>query len=867
MAQIIDLGKIRFNWAGTWSTGIEYSYNDLVKYGPNLYAFTALVAATGVLPTNAATWIVVTEGINYRGLYASGALYYKNDVVIDGVNTYIVLVQHTAADNVALGDANLEIIALGQTGLPSQAGNVNRVLKTDGTEAQWTASVSLNKSYFGTTQGQSALDFETSATLTDVASVFSKSTTDFAQLALVNPSNGVNASADFIAYTADGTNDSGWIDMGITSNDFDAETFGITGAHDGYIFMSAPRTTRFDVVSTAVAGGSATITTGLAHGYGAGHQVRIEGAGTGFDGIKTITVAPTPTTFRFTTLLAPQTTIELDPFGTVYQPTGDGNLVLATDETGLRNSIVFAAGGFSTGRTQMEIIQDTSVSIEINTQSTSPTTGALVVAGGVGLTGNQNVGGNLSVVGQVDFSGVETLPIGPGAKDFSLVLTNPTVVAVTDHDGYAQIAHQNQNNGVTASTDIIMYPDNGEDANGYIDMGITSSTFADPLFTITGPNDGYIFMTAPEGSTGAGNLVLATGDTGTQNKIVFAAGGLASQNEQMAITPDVNVHIEIPTISTSPTTGALTVVGGVGIQGDMNVQGNVSIEGTITFGGAGTTVETANLAVTDPLIFTGVGNQSDIIDLGLITENTVPVSAITATITNKVCLSNVATLTTLSAHTYRPGDIVVVTGVDATFNGTYQITVAAGTNFSYEKIAANVPTAVATGSASVSERRIYNGMVRDASDGVLKFFTGAVTKPTSTVNFAEAGLAYEEVQVGNTTVTGTLAVSSTLEVTGVATVGVPTAIGHATRKDYVDEADTSLIKQTAIVDGDYTYNESNLLTKYKVSAAKTVQNITYTGDGFVSGFTEVIIVGGNTTTTAFTVTTDTNGNITAITQV
>jgi hypothetical protein len=58
-----------------------------------------------------------------------------------------------------------------------------------------------------------------------------------------------------------------------------------------------------------------------------------------------------------------------------------------------------------------------------------------------------------------------------------------------------------------------------------------------------------------------------------------------------------------------------------------------------------------------------------------------------------------------------------------------------------------------------------------------------------------------------------------------------------------------------------------LLTKYKVSAAKTVQNITYTGDGFVSGFTEVIIVGGNTTTTAFTVTTDTNGNITAITQV
>jgi hypothetical protein len=72
---------------------------------------------------------------------------------------------------------------------------------------------------------------------------------------------------------------------------------------------------------------------------------------------------------------------------------------------------------------------------------------------------------------------------------------------------------------------------------------------------------------------------------------------------QMSITPDQNVHIEINTPSTSPTTGALTVVGGVGISGDVN------IDGTITFGGAGTTVETANLAVTDPLVFTGNANQ------------------------------------------------------------------------------------------------------------------------------------------------------------------------------------------------------------------------------------------------------------------
>ncbi len=101
-------------------------------------------------------------------------------------------------------------------------------------------------------------------------------------------------------------------------------------------------------------------------------------------------------------------------------------------------------------------------------------------------------------------------------------------------------------------------------------MGVTGSAFSQATFGITGPNDGYIFYEAPVGTSGAGNLVFATGANGSDNKIIFAAGGYDSGNEQMSITPDLNVHIEIATPSTSPTTGALTVVGGVGIQGDVN---------------------------------------------------------------------------------------------------------------------------------------------------------------------------------------------------------------------------------------------------------------------------------------------------------
>ena len=47
----------------------------------------------------------------------------------------------------------------------------------------------------------------------------------------------------------------------------------------------------------------------------------------------------------------------------------------------------------------------------------------------------------------------------------------------------------------------------------------------------------------------------------------------------------------------------------------------------------------------------------------------------------------------------------------------------------------------------------YAGLVRDASDGVMKVFKDATTKPTSTVNFAEVGLAYGDVKAASIDVT------------------------------------------------------------------------------------------------------------------
>jgi hypothetical protein len=86
---------------------------------------------------------------------------------------------------------------------------------------------------------------------------------------------------------------------------------------------------------------------------------------------------------------------------------------------------------------------------------------------------------------------------------------------------------------------------------------------------------------------------------------------------------------------------------------------------------------------------------------------------ITVSINNKALTSNVATLTTTAVHGLCTGMEIVITGVDATFNGTYRITgVPTTTTFTYAKTATNVASTavspVGTGVAEVIHFIDYN---------------------------------------------------------------------------------------------------------------------------------------------------------------
>jgi len=147
-------------------------------------------------------------------------------------------------------------------------------------------------------------------------------------------------------------------------------------------------------------------------------------------------------------------------------------------------------------------------------------------------------------------------------------------------------------------------------------------------------------------------------------------------------------------------------------------------------GGTLTTTTVRNIGNSEHLIYTAtkksavtgvqVANRSGgILPISVYTKRTV-----TASVTNKALTSNVATLTTASAHRLFEGDTVTITSVDSTFNGSYIIaSVPTTTTFTYVKTASNVastavsPAGTATNSGAIfylaKDLRVPNGESAD----------------------------------------------------------------------------------------------------------------------------------------------------------
>ena len=230
------------------------------------------------------------------------------------------------------------------------------------------------------------------------------------------------------------------------------------------------------------------------------------------------------------------------------------------------------------------------------TNATNYTTGALVVpdGGGVGITGALYVQGQSTFLGNINagniqLSGNINVPVGgtfsntgtfygntggigalyAGTTVFTALPT--TVLQLTGNvDTYAQVNFQNYNSGTKASTDFVLTADNGNDTDGFLDLGINSSNFADAAYPGFYPNDGYLVHHT---ATGSGNLIIFSHESGSAIKL--HVGDYDTANVRATVT-NSGLRVNTSTASSSTTSGALIVDGGAGIAGALNVGGAIS---------------------------------------------------------------------------------------------------------------------------------------------------------------------------------------------------------------------------------------------------------------------------------------------------
>lgn len=134
-------------------------------------------------------------------------------------------------------------------------------------------------------------------------------------------------------------------------------------------------------------------------------------------------------------------------------------------------------------------------------------------------------------------------------------LSNPILSSINTVNAFTQNAVQNKSAAANSSADFIAYPDNNStDVSGFVDIGVTSSGFADPAYTITGQNDSYLFGSGVSGASKPSNLVICTDSTGTTNDIVFGTGGFLVANEKMRLKNTGQLNLK--PIASAPSGGA-----------------------------------------------------------------------------------------------------------------------------------------------------------------------------------------------------------------------------------------------------------------------------------------------------------------------
>jgi len=297
-------------------------------------------------------------------------------------------------------------------------------------------------------------------------------------------------------------------------------------------------------------------------------------------------------------------------------------------------------GGASTAAASVTTL-DTSGVVNLNdtTESTSATSGALIVDGGVGIAKDLYVGIDLDVEGTANLDIVDI----DGAVDMASTLQVDGVGTFT-----AQSVHTG---GIQSGGDILSDTDSTDSLGSTgvrwlklwaDDVETTSDVVVGGEINVTGTStqavinaSGVVAITdATAASSSTTGALKVTGGVSTQADLWVgddlnvvgdtATVGLTATgtSAQVAINASGVVAITDATAASSSTTGALKVTGGISTQADLwvgddlNVLGDVIITGGLDVNGTTTTIDSTIVSIGDTLMELASGNEANVKDLG-----------------------------------------------------------------------------------------------------------------------------------------------------------------------------------------------------------------------------------------------------------
>jgi hypothetical protein len=216
--------------------------------------------------------------------------------------------------------------------------------------------------------------------------------------------------------------------------------------------------------------------------------------------------------------------------------------------------------------------------------NTASNTWQMDIGNSNGITSDRVYATNITANGNIH--------LGNAYNNYDFV--NALLQGDTSVDTYSQFVLKNHSQTANASADIVAVANNGDDSVYYIDMGINSNVYSNVGYTVTGPNDGYLYVNG-------GNLVIGT-QTGAKVIKFFTDGTDNVSNVRMTVN---STGASVVGNVTGGNIISLALVQGVTVSASGNVIGGnllipagiITASGNITgLGINGTTVSaTANV--------------------------------------------------------------------------------------------------------------------------------------------------------------------------------------------------------------------------------------------------------------------------------